>query len=327
MAIDKQTAPLDSPASLTDWQRLIDITDTLALSFKNPWPVKVVTGTGYIIRGSVFYIGGAWYKANIDVAITGTETDYIQLTVDNINNLVTAAYVATLTDVSWNDQWNGWYDTTGKFYVFDESLAYGAGLIDFPRTVAYSRPKNAETAKANSTAYGNNWARFLESNVDTTDNSALIIGLPNTLYTNYNEMDSKTKPARLFEDGNWYNLFQITLAGANLPCTFEAFRVLWQNADAQTDNNVRILYGADVISTWNDGTQEGIPFNVTGLTIEEGATMYVQYKEDDPGLGVTRGPFTLTLYSSCVNDTDGKPNLFQLLFNINGGGVYASVVS
>lgn len=311
MAIDKQTAPLDSPASLLDWQRLIDITDTLALSFKNPWPVKVVTGTGYIIRGSVFYIGGAWYKANVDVAITGTETDYIQLTVDNINNLVTAVYVATLVDVSWNDQWNGWYDTNGKFYVFDEAIAYGAGLIDFPRTVAYSRPKNAESAKALSTPMGKNWSNVLAQDCDTTASNQIIIGLPSTLYPQYNRNSVSSKGATSFADDSWKEIYRINLnVGINLS-TITGFRFVWANEDSSGDNYIRIMDGANPLIVINDRDQANIPIDVTGLSFTSNKQLSVQYKARYPS---SRGPFTLLVQAGCVDDSN-KPNILEYAFN------------
>lgn len=317
MAIDKQTAPLDSPETLTDWQRLIDITDTLALSFKNPWPVK----NDNIIRGSCFYIGGAWYVANVDVAISGTASDYIQMTVDTVNSLITPAYVSTLTDVTWNDQWNGWYDTTGHFYVFDENVAYGAGLIDFPRTVVYSRPKNAESARALSTAMGENWSNCLASSVDTTSSDVITIGVPNTLYTAYNKTITASRGQTLITTSNWINIFTITLDFGNLFASLGAFRVLWQNDDSDTDNYVRIMNGATQIAYWNDGTQNNVAFNVTGLDIEASATLTVQYREDDPTS--TRGPMTITIYSSCVDDTN-KPNLLEYIFHSHGLGLNAA---
>ena len=320
MAIDKQAAPLDSPASLTDWQRLIDITDTLALSFKNPWPVKVVTGTGYIIHGSVFYIGGAWYKANVDVAITGSITDYIQLTVDNINNLVTAEYVATLTDVSWNDQWNGWYDITGKFYVFDENVAYGAGLIDFPRTVAYSRPKNAESAKAASTVIGNNWANFLAGNVDPLDRSAITFGLPNSVYTNYNDTIRVVKASRAFPQNSWVNIYTITISVDVFPDTIEAIRFMWKNDSYDADNYVRIMEGKSTqIAIWSDATRN-TAIDVTGLNITSNKTWNVQYANQAGSYFDAWGPFTLTASVSSIDGTR-KPNLFEVLHHLIGGPI------
>jgi len=317
MAIDKQTAPLDSPASLTDWQRLIDITDTLALSFKNPWPVKVVTGTGYIIRGSVFYIGGAWYKANIDVAITGTETDYIQLTVDNVNNLVTAAYVATLTDVSWNDQWNGWYDTTGKFYVFDEVLAYSNGqLTDIPRTVVYSRPRNPELAKVLTGTMGDNWANSLSASCDPTDLDLLTIGLPNTLYTTFNRTVVKSHGIITFEYGHpdWTQLFSFSIKGGTNPVRLKAMRLYWTNDDSANDNYVRIMRGTTEIYRWNDGTQKNMTLDLTSLDLVLGS-FTVEYKEDDAT--ATRGPMSLTISCGCADDTN-KPTIMEHILNVSG---------
>lgn len=318
MAIDKQTAPLDSPETLTDWQRLIDITDTLALSFKNPWPVK----NDKIIRGSCFYIGGAWYVANVDVAISGTASDYIQMTVDTVNSLIAPAYVSTLVDVTWNDQYNGWYDTTGHFYVFDENVAYAAGLIDFPRTVVYSRPRNVEAAKFFANPLGNNWANFLATNVDTTDPGTLSIGLPNTLYTQYNFTRRIERSVTGFSTSDWKNIFGFTFTGAVIGAfaglhTIKAFRIVWENSDSETDNQVRIMNGKNQIAIWNDHTDKNVQIDIASLNItDDGFT--VQYREDDPT--ATRGPMAITVSMSCCDDLN-KPTLFEYIYKAVGGGI------
>ena len=306
MPINKQTNPLDYPGSSADWQRLFALTDTLALAFKNPWPVK----NDMIIRGSCFYIGGAWYVANVDVAIAGTPSDFIQFTVDNVNNLVIATYVATLTDVTWNDQWNGWYDTVGNFYVFDENLAYGAGLIDFPRTVAYSRPRNAESAKALSTAMGDNWANSLAADCDTTTSDTISIGVPCTLYPTYNR--SVTLEKGFTTVSGWTGIFTINLNALYAKFRIKAMRLLWTNDDHDDDNYVRIMVGDTVIAQWNDETQRNVPFDVTGLSLDSSTRFKVQYYEHG---AAQRGPMSLTMSIGCVDDIN-PPTIMEYIFNI-----------
>lgn len=315
MAIDKQTAPLDYPLSSDDWQRLIDITDTLALSFKNPWPVS---GTN-IICGSVFYIGGTWYVANVDVAITGTLSDYIKLTVDIVNNRVDASFVATLVDVTWNKQWNGWYDPSGAFYVFDENLAYGAGLIDYPRTVVYSRPKNAESARAASVEFGDNWANFLSHAVDPTDNANVSVTVPNTLYPQFNKTSRKEAAGAMYLDDNWYTLGTIRFTNSNIKATLKSFRYLWQNETPDGDNFCRLIDESDnVVVAWNDLTANGVLQTITGLNVTDNTTYRIQYKAYS--FPSTVGARAFTVYSSLCDDID-KPNLLETLALIAGTGI------
>lgn len=123
MAFVKILGPGDAPVTLTDWQKISEIMQATWLRLNAP---PVITGA-YVKRGSAVCVGGQWYVATTDTAITGTASDYVRLTVSG--DTLTAAYASSLSSVSWNHEWSGWYDTTGRYYLFDEIKAFSVGAI------------------------------------------------------------------------------------------------------------------------------------------------------------------------------------------------------
>src|SRR5574344_1590241 len=123
MPIAQVNGPSDAPEQLTDWQKISNIFQATWLRLTG---ALIVNGST-IMKGSAVNIGGAWYVASTDTAITGTASEYVKLTVSGSS--VAAAFVANLAGVNWSKDWNGWYDALGSYYIFDEVKAFGAGLI------------------------------------------------------------------------------------------------------------------------------------------------------------------------------------------------------
>ena len=124
MAIILKTAPVDPPLANDDWTRTQDLITMLFLG--NNGPILRVVG-GNIVKGSVFQIGGAIYYANSDTAITGSASDYVKITPSGAT--ASASYVADLSGVSWNDEYNGYVDVSGNLYIFDEAIAISDGEL------------------------------------------------------------------------------------------------------------------------------------------------------------------------------------------------------
>jgi len=82
---------------------------------------------GYIMKGALFNIGGTMYMADSDTAISGSASDYIAITASG--DIATASYVSSLSGVSWDGAYNGWFDASGTLYIFDEVLAKDNGDI------------------------------------------------------------------------------------------------------------------------------------------------------------------------------------------------------
>jgi hypothetical protein len=118
MSLVLKTAASDPPTSDIDWTRTQNLITMLFLG--NNGPILRIVG-GSIVKGSVFQIGGAIYHANTDTAISGSETNYVKIT--PAGSTASAEYVADLSGVDWNDEYNGWLDDDGNLYLFDEIQA------------------------------------------------------------------------------------------------------------------------------------------------------------------------------------------------------------
>ena len=114
--IERINSPLSSPVSLSDYQAQNALTAALMLGMQMP----VGISGGNVLLGSLFYVGGALYKATSNTAITGASSDYVKLTPSADGSELSASYVASLSGVTWNSVYKGYYDVDGNGYVFDE---------------------------------------------------------------------------------------------------------------------------------------------------------------------------------------------------------------
>jgi len=142
MALVLIPGPDNAPSTVADWDKINDVLQTIGLDINKPTQIK----EGYIQRGSVLFFAGAWYVADSDTAISGSATGYVRLT--NNAGVVTAAFVPSLSGVTFNRTWNGWYDSSLRLYLFDEMKALAAGAITELATMREWRPKT-------------NWAKAL----------------------------------------------------------------------------------------------------------------------------------------------------------------------
>lgn len=127
MAIELVTAPNSLPLTTADYQAQNALIDNAFLNYGSLIPFY----SGNIKKGAVFNIGGLIYRATSDTAITGTTSNYVKITASGTT--ATAAYVSSLSGVSWNDTYNGYYSGS-DLVVFDESLAVYNGVVTTPRT-------------------------------------------------------------------------------------------------------------------------------------------------------------------------------------------------
>ena len=148
MALVLIPGPDNAPSASNDWNKINDVFQTIGLDINSP---TRISGTK-ILRGSVIFFAGAWYVADSDTAITGSVTNYVRLT--NSAGTVTAAFVSSLSGVTFNRTWNGWYDSSMRLYLFDEVLAFASGIVPAPTTVKNFRP-TINWAKA--------WSRVLSA--------------------------------------------------------------------------------------------------------------------------------------------------------------------
>lgn len=124
-AINKVTYPATTPAAVSDYQKQNAQIAALVLVTDD---AQKIIGTN-VVKGSLFNVGGTPYLADGDVAISGVASAYVKLT-PSVDTLTLApSYVASLTGVTWNSTYNGYYDVSGNLYVFDEILALASGAI------------------------------------------------------------------------------------------------------------------------------------------------------------------------------------------------------
>lgn len=148
MAIVQVPFPTTPSPVTGDWAYMVDLIKALGQNNSDP---AQVDGSN-IPEGAVFVIGGDFYKGTSDTAITGTSSDYVKITLSTL----AASFVSSLSGVTWNKTYNGYYDTTGNLYIFDEITAYLNGDI----STFY-------------TAIGKAWFAFCNQSLKTFDSPTL----------------------------------------------------------------------------------------------------------------------------------------------------------
>ena len=104
----------NTPAEMADWGKINNLIYAIGLNSLTPVRVE----GSFIIRGSVIFLGGSYYVADSDTAVSGESSLYVKLTSTGGN--VSASFAANLSGVSWNRQYNAWYNPSGELYIFDE---------------------------------------------------------------------------------------------------------------------------------------------------------------------------------------------------------------
>lgn len=145
MAIDRITGPSALPITTADYQAQNALIAVNALQGVTPF------SGGNILKGAVFNIGGVLYKATSNTAISGTASPYVKITAAGAT--ASAAYVASLAGVVWNDTYNGYYDGV-NLVVFDEGLAIKLGQV--------TTVKKYDTNRINGKLHGNSVSGFYD---------------------------------------------------------------------------------------------------------------------------------------------------------------------
>jgi len=123
MAINEVVFPTTPNPVSGDWEKIVNV---VTKSFQNINSPLQVDGSN-IPQGAVFQVGGHVYHADSDTSISGTSSDYVKLTVSGTT--LVPSFVSSLTSVTWNKVYNGYYDGSGNLYVFDEAKAVVAGEL------------------------------------------------------------------------------------------------------------------------------------------------------------------------------------------------------
>lgn len=130
MAIVKISYPTTPTPASGDWAKLIRIMTKAFLNLNMPKRYD----DGDITEGALFSIQGVLYFCDEDTAISGDEEDYVYISPDTDDSTATAYYTSDISDVSWNSEYGGYYDSDGNYYIIDEAQALLAGDLSTYQT-------------------------------------------------------------------------------------------------------------------------------------------------------------------------------------------------
>lgn len=177
MAINKITWPTENPTTVTDYQAQNNLLIALLKATQIPRKTVEIDSTWYIRKGTIFYVGGSTYYVDANTNISGTATPYIKLTPSEDGSTLSASYVTNLTGVSWNDEYSGYYDSSGNYYIFGEVTAIVNGQIS---EIKYDH-FNPAVLGTNwiptlTAALGTNWTTILQNNAHFSISANLAAG-------------------------------------------------------------------------------------------------------------------------------------------------------
>ena len=111
MAINRIDFPASTPVAAADYQAQNTL---IQAAFRKDYSIIPYSGTAMSI-GFVFNIADSVYMVETATAITGTE-GYLKITPSGAT--ATASFVSSLTGVSWNSLYGGYYDGSGNRYFY-----------------------------------------------------------------------------------------------------------------------------------------------------------------------------------------------------------------
>jgi hypothetical protein len=118
MSINRVDFPTTPNPVGGDWTK---INTLMSKAFQNVNVPLQVDSTN-IPDGATFQIAGIIYYTNGDTAISGTPSVYVKIepNVGDSGATADAVFVANLTGVTFNNIYNGYYDTSDNLHIFDE---------------------------------------------------------------------------------------------------------------------------------------------------------------------------------------------------------------
>lgn len=111
MAINRITGPNSIPTVIGDYQAQNNLIAALA----NLERVPPYSGTSMTV-GYTFNVGGTIYRVDTTTSITGGTEGYLKITPSGAT--ATASFVTSLSGVSWNNIYGGYYDVSGNRYIY-----------------------------------------------------------------------------------------------------------------------------------------------------------------------------------------------------------------
>jgi hypothetical protein len=164
---------VDYPGDLTDQADFAQHSELIETGFLDQSAIPLLIVGGNVPQGVVLQVGGVIYRADATEPITGTASKYARVTASGAT--ATVAYVSSLSGVSWNAQYNGYYDGSGRLYLFDENRAVYDGDLATVRTRYIQQTANGDVyikkviAGSINTGQGDNVLHPMNQAVRTTD--------------------------------------------------------------------------------------------------------------------------------------------------------------
>ena len=111
MAINKIVAPLATAPNVF----AAPVINHLNAHAINVNPI-IKIANGYVKKGAMFCIGGELFAADADTAILGSNAGAIAVRFDVSGTTATATYVDSVSGLTWNGAYHGWYDVSDNYY-------------------------------------------------------------------------------------------------------------------------------------------------------------------------------------------------------------------
>ncbi len=189
MALDRIDFPTTPNPVAGDWAKIVSL---VSKGFQNINSPLQVDGSN-IPSGATFQVGGIIYYGTSDTSISGTSSDYVKIEPNSGDSSATAlaSFVSSLSGVTWNKVYNGYYDGDGNLYIFDEVKAILAGHL----SGSYSK-------------FSELWNAHLGQNLRTTDDvefNSITVGTVNTGHGN-NELYAMNQNVRTTDNVEFNNL-------------------------------------------------------------------------------------------------------------------------
>ena len=204
----------------------------------NSYNKSAIIKDGYILKGSLFCIGGSMYTSNSDTAISGTVSPYVAITASGSS--ASASYTENINSAEWDGSFHNYYDNAGVLYLFDESDAINDGFI----ATRYYAP--TPTGEPNHFILGNNIVEnFLSSLVSRAIPDA------GTNSTGFAEIDNFISPragkirvsACGFKSGGAHGYLRIYVDGAAVGSLHSTNYEVFSEDIVVNKNSLVSLYG------------------------------------------------------------------------------------
>ena len=131
MAFIELAAPTGgtTPASGADYQKQNALIAAAFLGQEKVQPVDFYNDL--ILKGVIINLGGTIYLNDANLSIGGTPSNFVKID----HTTLVASYVSSLSGVTWSSVYNGYYDGSNDYYLFDEMTALFNGDITVSKTV------------------------------------------------------------------------------------------------------------------------------------------------------------------------------------------------